>query len=146
MIREIRTNLFDLQVDALAHGCNTQGIMHAGIAKVFKEKYPKMFKEYKSYCQNGLFQPGEIHFYRNPLGKPHIINIATQFDLKTGANLEYIEKGLREIETHYSQWEIQSLGLPRIGCQLGKLFWRDVKPLIYDVFSDSKLEVIVAYQ
>ena len=145
MLKEVNSSLFDLKVDALAHGCNTQGIMNAGIAKDFREKYPQMFEEYQSYCKSGLFQTGDIHVYQDNKTGIYIINIASQFDLETGARIEYIRKGLNKVEKQYSSLGIQSLALPRIGCNLGKLNWREVKPVIEEVFSGSKLEVIVAF-
>jgi O-acetyl-ADP-ribose deacetylase (regulator of RNase III) len=34
------------QAEALAHGCNCQGAMGAGIAVGFRERYPRMYEEY----------------------------------------------------------------------------------------------------
>src|SRR3989344_487865 len=110
MIAEVRGDILEVKIDAIAHGCNTQGIMNAGLARVLKKRYPAMYREYKSYCEAGLFQPGDVHFYRNPeKNKPHIINLA----------------------------------LPRIGCGLGGLKWRDVREAVRDVLSDSDLEVVI---
>ncbi len=144
MIREVRADLFDLGVDCYAHGCNIQGIMNAGIAKAFRERYPAMYKEYKGYCRTGNFHPGEVHFYRATDRQPHVINIATQFDMKSSARLEYIEQGLLLIEKCYPEWKINSLAMPHIGCGLGSLKWGDVKEVVKKVFGTSDLEVLVA--
>jgi len=104
MIAEVRGDILEVKIDAIAHGCNTQGIMNAGLARVLKKRYPAMYREYKSYCEAGLFQPGDVHFYRNPeKNKPHIINVATQVDLRRGAaKLEYVRRGLEKLEESYA--------------------------------------------
>ncbi|MBS3167933.1 macro domain-containing protein [Candidatus Woesearchaeota archaeon] len=142
MITEVTADILELKVNAIAHGCNTQGIMNAGLAKVLKERFPIMYKEYKAYCETEMFNPGDIHFYRNPKG-PNIINIATQIELEKGARLDYIEEGLKKIEDSYSRWGINSLAVPRIGCGLGGLAWRDVRRVIYSIFGSSNLDVRV---
>ena len=144
MIKEVKSDLFELRVDALAHGCNTQGVMNAGIALEFKRRYPQMYQEYIRYCKTGLFDLGEVHFYRSEDAKPHVINIATQLDTRTPAQLSYIEMGLNKIAINYKAWNISSLGIPHIGCGLGSLDWRDVKEVIIRVFGSSDLEVLIA--
>lgn len=144
MIREVDSDLFGLNVDALAHGCNTQGIMNAGIAREFRKRYPAMFDEYRDYCNTGLFKPSEVHFYRNPEGRPHIINIATQLNIGDSARLEYAEGGFGNIRENYKRWKINSLGMPRIGCGLGGLDWNDVRGLVENVFGTLDLEVLIA--
>jgi len=143
MIREIDCDLFELYVDALAHGRNIQGMMNASIAREFRIKYPTMFDEYKTYCKNGLFNPGDVHFYRNP-ARPHIINIATQEGIRDSAKLEYIEIGLGNIRENYRVWNINSLAMPKIGCGLGKLDWNDVNRLVKKIFGTSDLEILIA--
>jgi len=79
MISQSTDNLFDLKVDALAHGCNTQGIMNAGISREFRERYPKMYKEYRDYCKSGNFNVGDVHFYESREEKPHVILTLVQY-------------------------------------------------------------------
>jgi len=145
MIRQINEDLFKLDVDALAHGCNIKGIMDAGIAREFKRRYPEMFDEYVSYCRSDLLKPGEVHFYRKADGrKPYIVNIATQIIPSRGARIEYVERGLINVSKSYEGWGIRSLAIPKMGCGLGGLEWVDVNKIVERVFRDSYLEVIIA--
>ncbi len=52
-IRYVAGDLFanDYQAQALAHGCNCQGSMGAGIAVGFREHYPAMYEEYHRRCK-----------------------------------------------------------------------------------------------
>jgi|SRR3989344_3522913 len=145
MIRQVQEDLFRLNADALAHGCNTKGIMDAGIAREFKRRYPEMFDEYANYCRSDLFRPREVHFYREADGrKPYIVNIATQITPSSGARIEYVEAGLVNVNSSYKAWGIKSLAMPKIGCGLGGLEWFDVDKIVERVFRDSDLEVIIA--
>ena len=145
MIKEIPEDLFKLKADALAHGCNTKGIMDAGIALEFKRRYPKMFDEYTDYCRSDLLKPGEVHFYRDADGrKPYIVNIAAQITPSSGARIEYVERGLVNVGRSYKDWRIKSLAIPKIGCGLGRLKWSDVDNIVRRIFGASDLEVIIA--
>jgi O-acetyl-ADP-ribose deacetylase (regulator of RNase III) len=52
-IRWVAGDLFAnaYKAQAFAQGCNCQGSMGAGIAKGFRERYPKMYAEYRSRCK-----------------------------------------------------------------------------------------------
>ena len=43
-------NLLDAPQICIAHQVNCQGVMGSGVAKAIKEKYPKVYKHYKGYC------------------------------------------------------------------------------------------------
>lgn len=59
MIHYSKMSLFDAPEKAiLLHGCNAQGVWGAGIAKAFREKYPRSFAEYNEYCKIALKNDG----------------------------------------------------------------------------------------
>jgi O-acetyl-ADP-ribose deacetylase (regulator of RNase III) len=75
-------DIFSLEgVSNFAHGCNCAGAMGKGIALQFKTKYPKMYKEYKALCQEGLFLLGDIFIYKYETGT--IFNLGTQTTWRT---------------------------------------------------------------
>jgi O-acetyl-ADP-ribose deacetylase (regulator of RNase III) len=39
------------EVEAFGHGCNCQGSMGAGIARTFRQHYPKMYEQYRARCK-----------------------------------------------------------------------------------------------
>ena len=120
--------------------------MDAGIATMFKEKYPAMFEEYKSRCVSGDFKPGDVFFYRSSVSQlPHVVNMATQKDL-VGASLDNIESCCEKILDNYVSWDIRRLALPCIGAGLGGLDWEDVREVLQDFFRYSDLEVIIYHK
>lgn len=51
MITHKKMSLFDApQGSVIVHACNSQGVWGSGIAKPFKEKYPKSFDDYYRFC------------------------------------------------------------------------------------------------
>ena len=47
MIKHIKRDIFKSGADLICHQVNCQGVMGSGIAKQVREKYPKVYKEYK---------------------------------------------------------------------------------------------------
>ena len=133
-------NLFDSNVDALVQGCNTQGIMSAGIAVEFKKRFPDMYESYRQLCNNEMFILGSGQFYENPT-TPHVINLATQES--GGAHIRYIKHSLKWIDEKHKEWGIESIAMPRIGCGLGGLDWEIVQSIIERRLGNSELRVEV---
>lgn len=56
MIKIQKGNLFEAKQGLICHQVNCRGVMGAGVAKTFKEKYPDSFTAYTSWCKK--FEPG----------------------------------------------------------------------------------------
>ena len=128
-------NLFDSECQTLVNTVNCEGIMGAGIAKQFKQKYPEMFNEYKLACKNGILScGGDIWLYDYiDIYKPlKILCFATKEYWYYQSKLEWIERGLKTFTYAYNQLGITSIAWPKLGCNNGKLNWdKDVKPLMF---------------
>jgi O-acetyl-ADP-ribose deacetylase (regulator of RNase III) len=142
---EYRTgDLFLSDADALAHGCNCQGVMGAGIAVQFKKRYPEMFKQYQEECRTKRFVIGSVLPYFASDGRL-IFNLGTQKYPGACADLKAIQHCL-DIITNYpvrKDETIHSIALPRIGCGLGGLSWKDVQKVIEEVGALAKMKLIV---
>ena len=64
MIKHVKGDIFQSDADVILHQVNCQGVMGSGIAKQVREKYPKVYKEYKELCSQdepknllGIAQP-----------------------------------------------------------------------------------------
>lgn len=53
-------NLLDETEGILVHGCNTGGVMGAGIARSIREKFPKAFSEYRRLYKARGLHPGDV--------------------------------------------------------------------------------------
>jgi O-acetyl-ADP-ribose deacetylase (regulator of RNase III) len=115
----------------IVHGCNTEGVMGAGVALQVKVKYPEAFKVYKSYISN--FKKGE----KDPIGTVNyhhqtpnllIANAITQ-NLGEQASLKAIEECFTEIIS-YAKRAQREIHTVKIGCGFGKLEWNKVATML----------------
>lgn len=148
--------IFDSSAQTLVNTINCVGVMGKGLALEFKNRYPEMFKKYKSFCDNGVFKPGVLWIYKADDGK-WILNFPTKIDWKNPSKIEYIEEGLKKFVEIWEDKGITSIAFPLLGCKNGALDPDDVIPLmkkylkqcegldvtIYDDRKDEEDEVVV---
>jgi len=139
-IQYIAGDLFENahHAQALAHGCNCQGTMGAGIAVGFRQRYPAMYAEYRRRCQAVPRQlnPGDVFLWKAD-DQPWVFNLATQEDYqRSRATTEAIERALQSMRAQADTAGIASIAMPRIGAGLGGLSWQQVRPLIERAFAD----------
>ena len=128
-------NIFDQDVEAIVNPVNCKGVMGAGLAKQVKERYPFVFKQYVAACREGELSPGHLQVVYNRSSSPspkYIINFATKDDWVDPSCLEYIESGIRRLEMAIRYKGIRTIAIPALGCGLGQLSWRVVKPIMED--------------
>lgn len=126
--------------DVLINTVNCVGIMGAGVAKVYKEKYPDMFKEYRKLCLDKKMCIGKLFTYITRVGDQtkYIVNFPTKLDWKNKSKLEYIEYGLEELSELLLNLKPSSIAMPSIGCGNGGLDWKKVYPLIKQYLVDNR--------
>ncbi len=131
---DLFTVAYELNVDAIAHGVNCQGAMHAGIADKFRRKWPDMFEQYRILCNNKNLKPGQAFIYKTN-GK-FIYNLATQQFVGPNAKLEYVHDAFTAMQIHALKNNVSSLAIPRIAAGIGGLNWDDVRNTIEHVCID----------
>jgi O-acetyl-ADP-ribose deacetylase (regulator of RNase III) len=121
-------NIFNSTCEALVNPVNCVGIMGAGLAKVFKSKYPSNFEKYKSACDANTLKVGTcLTTYEN--GK-YIINFPTKIHYSEESEYSYISDGLDALIRHCNHYQIKSVAIPAIGCGLGGLSFGKVLRMI----------------
>jgi O-acetyl-ADP-ribose deacetylase (regulator of RNase III) len=50
---------------------------------------------------------------------------------------------LEKMRAHCSEHKVKHLAMPRIGCGLDRLEWREVKPKIEEIFCDLDINITV---
>lgn len=127
-IRYVTGDIFTSDAQVLVNPVNCRGIMGAGLALAFKQKYPQMFAVYTQACQSGELRVGHLMLYR--ASQPWILNFPTKDHWRAPSKLAYIEDGLRFFAANYQQMGIQSIAFPKLGSGLGNLSWQEVGPLM----------------
>lgn len=136
MIKLTQGDILKADAEALVNTVNCVGIMGRGVALQFKKAFPDNFKAYAVACKSDQVQPGKMFVYDlNRLYNPRfIINFPTKRHWKSNSRIEDIQTGLQDLITVVQQQQIRSIALPPLGCGLGGLNWKDVKPLITEAF------------
>lgn len=145
-------DLFTSSAAYLGHGVNLRGMMGAGIAKTFRERYPINYAEYKKACAYGTLSLGDVLVIpeREENNRLRLItNLATQ-DLP-GPNAEYkaVFGSLFSWAEKASRPERLSkfggiMAIPEIGCGIGGLELPKVKAIVKAVeycFPDIEFEM-----
>src|SRR5699024_11150703 len=109
MIVYKKGNLLEDEAEALVNAVNTVGVMGAGIAKQFKEKFPEMFDKYKKACQQGEVKLGKMHVVpvETEVGKKYIVNFPTLEHWTDKSKLSDIEAGLEDLVRVVKEREIK---------------------------------------
>lgn len=136
-------SIFESDCEAWVNPVNCVGVMGAGLAKAFKQKFPYYFSNYKEKCMTDRIETGLIDIYNNGCNHPRfLISFPTKKHWNNASKLEYIEKGIISLKEILKSKRIKSVAIPALGCGLGGLKWEDVLPLIESLDSDDiKIEV-----
>lgn len=129
-------SIFDSGAMALVNPVNCVGICGKGLALEFKTRFPVNFVVYRSMCRDGLMKSGHVLVtYGCVAGPPYIINFPTKRHWKDSSKIEDIESGLKSMVSNIKTLQIHSVAIPAIGCGLGGLDWKDVRPKIEEAMA-----------
>jgi len=136
MIELRQGNILKAKADALVNTVNCMGVMGRGIALQFKKAFPEVFNAYESACKRGEVTPGMVLVHDlNRFEQPHyVINLPTKRHWRGKSRIEDIELGLAALVAEVRRLGIKSVAVPPLGCGLGGLEWRDVRPRIEHAF------------
>ncbi|CAN5116248.1 hypothetical protein BH10PSE7_BH10PSE7_30610 [soil metagenome] len=141
MLTYLYSSIFDSPAQTLVNTVNTIGVMGKGIAKAFRERYPAMFREYKSLCDRGGLSTGNLHLWKG--AEQWVLNFPTKTTWRLPSKIEYIESGLVTFVDNYERMGIVSASFPPLGCGNGNLSWDDVRPLMEHYLSKINIPVYV---
>jgi ribA/ribD-fused uncharacterized protein len=146
-IQFVAGDLFDndYEAEALAHGCNCQGSMGAGVAKTFRARYPEMYEEYRGRCkaEPRAFNLGDCWLWRSDR-RPWVFNLGTQEGYwRSRASYEAIEAALLKMREQADAETIAVVAMPRIGVGYGGLSWKKVRAIVERVFEGWSSTLVV---
>jgi len=138
-------NMFDSNANVFVNTVNCVGTMGAGIAKEFRERFPRYYADYVKKCQKGLIKTGKIDLVE--VSTPRhmlIVSFPTKNDWRKPSRIEYINFGLedfkRTILENYNYWKVlKVIAMPCLGCGLGGLDGTVVRESIQFFLGDLDL-------
>ena len=149
-ISEIKKDLFDMPSDyAFAHCISADFALGAGIAKEFNKRFncrESLFSEYpKSFTHRwdrtqDIYRGGCLMTTKKNV---LVLNLITKRNYWNKPLLVHLENSLIWMKGLCIRNNIKKLAMPRIGCGLDKLNWKDVRLLIEKVFKGMDIEIVV---
>ena len=118
--------------------------MGRGLALQFKRRHAHAFLAYRRACADGRVRPGRMFMVDTGGDRPRwIVHFPTKRHWRDGSAIGDIEAGLRDLAATVPRYGIPSFAIPPIGCGLGGLDWRAVRPLLTACLADVPSTVIV---
>lgn len=136
-----RKNIFESGMQTLVNPVNCVGVMGAGLALAFKNKYPDMFSTYCMACRENRIRPGKPFYFFEEESNTGILLFPTKDHWRNPSKLEYIEKGLDNFIENYHNWGITSIAFPALGCGYGGLETNIVIPLMVEKLKTTDIPV-----
>lgn len=148
MIQFQQGDILHADAEALVNTVNCVGVMGRGIALQFRKEFPENYVAYKAVCDRQELQPGKMFvFDLNRLQHPRfIINFPTKRHWKNNSRIEDIQAGLQALVEEVRRLNIQSIAIPPLGCGLGGLNWKEVRPLIEQEFRSLPEVRVLVYE
>ncbi|MCC8069507.1 MAG: macro domain-containing protein [Ruminococcus sp.] len=138
LIHEERMDIFAVPKEYyIAHSISGDYSLGAGIAKKINKEYAM------SYKLNA--------FYPNKKDKncalliDNVFNLVTKKTLYDRPTYDTLRNALKDMRKQCLKLGIKKIAMPHISCGMDGLSWKSVKPLIYEVFQDTDIEILICY-
>lgn len=133
MIHYKQGDIFKSRDVALVNPVNTVGVMGAGLAAEFKERWPDNFLRYKRVCDKKQLKVGKLLVIRQQRDNEDvlIVNFPTKKHWRNPSRQEWVDQGLDKLAQFIASEEsLTSISIPALGAGYGGLPWPDVKASI----------------
>lgn len=146
IVAETNSDLFKSTAQTLVCPVNTQGVMGAGLALVFKQRFPGLLEAYVQACHTNAFAREGILIFNVPdvhAVTRKVLCVPTKRRWAFPSKLEWIDQALETIARDWQACGLESLSMPAIGCGRGELKWALVRELIYRWLDPIPLHVVI---
>ncbi len=140
MVEVMVGDVLQSKAQTLVNTVNCVGVMGKGIALLFKQRYPNMYRDYVGRCRNNRVKPGIPYHYTDLFGNS-IINFPTKNHWRSPSRIEDIVTGIDYFIDHYKEWGIESVAFPPLGCGNGGQDWRIIGRIMYQKLSQVDIPV-----
>lgn len=132
-IEYLKGDLFQTDIKTIVHGCNAQGVMGSGVAKIVRDDFPKAYERYvKEYKLHNHLNLGSI--IAVPCDDKIIVNAITQEyfgrDGERYVSYDAIDDVMKKLNTFNDVYGITEIAMPQIGAGLGGGSWEVIEAII----------------
>lgn len=130
-------DLFQTEIETILHGCNAQGVMGSGVAKIVREKYKEAYATYRNDWEHciGLELPLGVISCAHSNGKLIVNAITQQYygrDGKRYVSYDAVSDCMRKVNTSLVPlFKVEPvIAMPQIGAGLGGGDWNVIEAII----------------
>ena len=149
MIRNLVGNVLDSDADVILHQVNCKGKMGAGLALQIKNRYPFVYKQYRSFCS-------KVEDSSSLLGQVLIVPVSNEqcianlfaqdgyahYGFTTCCLTDY-DKLRQCLKTINKEYKGKRVALPYLlGCGLAGGDWSIVKEIIEEELKDCDVDIV----
>jgi len=151
MLKEYTGDILKSGATYICHQVNCRGAMNSGLAKHIKNKYPKVYDEYKARVNKAKSEDSHLDDF-GLLGRVLAVDVEDCTILNCFSQNYYGKDGKRYTDYVALQVCLNSIyshlmpnervAFPyRFGCGLGGGNWEVVKKMIAETFNDKEVEI-----
>ncbi|MEP1832081.1 MAG: macro domain-containing protein [Hyphomonas sp.] len=142
MLEFVKGDMFAAHADIRVNTVNCVGVMGAGVALAFKQRYPDMFKDYQRDCRDDRVKPGTMNVWKSLTGD-WVINFPTKRHWRNSSRYEDIDAGLDDLRSYLDSVGPVTVTLPALGCGHGGLDWDRVSRMICEKLDGVNAHVLI---
>lgn len=117
---------------------NVVGVMGAGLARAFRNRFHGLNTSYKRKCETGDIAIGCVDVVPISGSQQQVLLFPTKGHWKDDSKLFYIEEGLQDLVKRHESLGIKDIAFPPIGCGLGNLdYVKEVRPLLHKYLEEA---------
>lgn len=139
-IHHTQGNLLNSKCAALVSPVNCVGVAGAGLAKQFRDRWPRQVAGYTAFCRAGRMRPGVVHEAVLPDGRV-MLSVPTKRHWRDRSRLPDVAAGILAMVEWCERTEPTSIAIPPLGCGLGGLPQHQVLNEINLRMADLPMEV-----
>lgn len=142
---KIKGNIFDTKADVICNAVNCIGVMGAGVAKAFADKFPEMYWSYQNSCKSKMVNIGKGHYFylSDEDNWKMIANVPTMFYPGSIANLGDISLSLCDLFEVMNTHHLNTVVMPFLGCGIGRVKPKEFENLLYNFRTKHDISVLL---
>ncbi len=140
-------NLFETDIEHIVHGCNAQGVMGSGVARIVRDDYAAAYEFYKAqHAAHGL-KLGDVQFV--PANGKTIVNAVTQHlfgkpvEPTRFVDYDAVADCMKTVNQVLKLSGYTEVAMPQIGAGLGGGDWTIIEKIIEQQLTDVQPVVYV---
>lgn len=132
--------------DYMVNPVNLMGVPGAGLALEFRRRVPSYVEPYQEACKSKELRIGTISIFEDTDQPWGIINLPTKRHYYDVSSPDDIARGLQALREMLlkDRYKYSTVGLPMLGCGLGKQDYSVVYPMMQETLGDLEATVFVS--